>query len=50
MVGAATAALTVYDMTKGLDKGIRIEAVELLEKSGGRSGLWRAPGFPDGGR
>ncbi len=44
MVGAATAALTVYDMTKGLDKGIRIEDVELLEKSGGRSGTWRAPG------
>ncbi|TDJ75260.1 MAG: cyclic pyranopterin monophosphate synthase MoaC [Planctomycetota bacterium] len=43
MVGAAVAALTVYDMTKALDKGIRIEAVELLEKSGGKSGTWRAP-------
>lgn len=48
MTGAAVAALTVYDMTKGLDKGIRLEAVELLEKSGGRSGSWRAdPGSQD---
>jgi len=42
MVGASIAALTVYDMTKGLDKGIRIEALELLEKTGGKSGDWRA--------
>lgn len=41
MVGASTAALTVYDMTKALSKGIRIEAVELLEKTGGKSGVWR---------
>jgi cyclic pyranopterin phosphate synthase len=40
MVGAATAALTVYDMVKGLERGVRIEAVELLRKSGGRSGDW----------
>ncbi len=43
MVGASIAALTVYDMTKALDHGIRIEAVRLLEKSGGKSGHWRAP-------
>lgn len=42
MVGASVAALTVYDMCKAVHKGIRIEAVELLEKSGGRSGHWRA--------
>lgn len=42
LTGAAVAALTVYDMTKALDHGIRIESVELLEKGGGRSGLWRA--------
>jgi cyclic pyranopterin monophosphate synthase len=41
LVGAAVAALTVYDMTKGLDHGIAIERVDLLEKRGGRSGLWR---------
>lgn len=41
LVGAAVAALTVYDMTKGLEKGISIERLELLEKRGGRSGTWR---------
>ena len=40
MVGASLAALTLYDMTKGVDKGIVIETVELLEKSGGKSGTW----------
>lgn len=44
LTGAAVAALTVYDMTKGLDHGIRIERLELLEKRGGRSGTWRARG------
>lgn len=44
LVGASVAALTVYDMLKGLDHGIRITAVELLEKRGGRSGTWCAPG------
>ena len=43
LVGAALSALTVYDMTKALDKGIRIESLELLEKSGGKSGTWRGP-------
>jgi cyclic pyranopterin phosphate synthase len=41
MVAAAVAALTIYDMVKGLERGVRIEAVELIEKSGGRSGSWR---------
>lgn len=45
LVGASVAALTVYDMLKGLDHGIRVEAVELLEKRGGRSGTWRAAGY-----
>jgi cyclic pyranopterin phosphate synthase len=36
MTAAAVAALTVYDMVKGLERGVTIEAVELLEKSGGR--------------
>jgi len=40
MVAVSAAALTVYDMTKGLDHGIAIESVELLQKSGGRSGTW----------
>jgi len=38
----AVAALTVYDMCKSADKGIVIEAVSLLAKSGGRSGDWKA--------
>lgn len=44
MVGAAVAALTVYDMVKALDHGITIEKVELVEKRGGRSGTWRRIG------
>ena len=38
MVAASVAALTVYDMTKALDKGIRIRDVVLARKSGGKSG------------
>jgi cyclic pyranopterin phosphate synthase len=38
MTAAAVAALTVYDMTKALDKGIRIRDVVLESKSGGKSG------------
>ena len=45
LVAAACAALTVYDMCKALDKGIRIAEVYLLEKTGGKSGDYRhAPG------
>lgn len=41
LTAAAIAALTVYDMTKALDKGIVIERIELIEKTGGKSGHWR---------
>ena len=41
MTAAAVAALTVYDMVKGLERGVVVEQVALLEKSGGRSGAWR---------
>lgn len=41
MTAAAVAALTVYDMVKGIERGVSVERVELLEKSGGRSGTWR---------
>ncbi len=44
MVAVSIAALTIYDMSKALDKGITIEAVRLLEKSGGKSGRWRREG------
>ena len=43
MTAASVAALTVYDMTKALDKGIRIREVQLVAKSGGKSGEWRRP-------
>ena len=41
MTAAAIAALTVYDMTKALDKGIRIREIVLESKSGGKSGDYR---------
>lgn len=42
MVAASVAALTIYDMAKAVDKGIVIESVRLLSKSGGKSGTWHA--------
>jgi cyclic pyranopterin phosphate synthase len=41
LTAAAVAALTVYDMTKALDKSIEIQDVYLLEKTGGKSGTFR---------
>ncbi|MEA2217467.1 MAG: cyclic pyranopterin monophosphate synthase [Solirubrobacteraceae bacterium] len=41
MVGCAAGALCVYDMVKGMERGVVVERVELLEKRGGRSGRWR---------
>jgi cyclic pyranopterin phosphate synthase len=41
LTAAAVAALTVYDMIKGIERGASIGEVTLLEKSGGRSGEWR---------
>jgi cyclic pyranopterin phosphate synthase len=43
MTGASIAALTLYDMIKGLDRSAAIARVELLAKSGGRSGSFRRP-------
>lgn len=40
LVAASTAALTVYDMCKAVERGIRITDLRLVRKSGGRSGLW----------
>ena len=39
---ASVAALTVYDMCKAVDRGMRIDQLRLLEKQGGRSGSWQA--------
>jgi cyclic pyranopterin phosphate synthase len=41
LTAASVAALTVYDMVKGIERGATIESVALLEKSGGKSGHWR---------
>jgi cyclic pyranopterin phosphate synthase len=41
LLAVSAACLTVYDMLKRYQRGMRIEAVELLEKKGGRSGHWR---------
>ena len=41
LTAASVAALTVYDMVKGLEKGVEIAEVVLIEKTGGRSGTWR---------
>jgi cyclic pyranopterin phosphate synthase len=41
LTAAAVAALTLYDMAKAMDRGMRIAAVELLEKTGGKSGDFR---------
>ncbi len=44
LTGASLAALCVVDMVKGAGKGVRIACVELLEKTGGKSGTWRRAG------
>jgi cyclic pyranopterin monophosphate synthase len=41
LTAAAVAGLTLIDMTKGVERGVYLEAVRLLEKSGGRSGTWK---------
>jgi cyclic pyranopterin monophosphate synthase len=45
MTAATVAALTVYDMCKGSDKGITIGEIALLYKEGGKSGVWRREGI-----
>jgi cyclic pyranopterin phosphate synthase len=41
LTSAAIAALTLYDMVKGIERGVEITGLRLLRKSGGRSGDWR---------
>jgi cyclic pyranopterin phosphate synthase len=43
IVAVCVAAATVYDMCKSVDRGMRIEGIELIEKRGGRSGVYRRP-------
>jgi cyclic pyranopterin phosphate synthase len=41
LTAVSIACLTLYDMLKSSGRGMRIEAIELVEKKGGRSGHWR---------
>src|ERR1700693_2099187 len=43
LTAASVAGLTLIDMTKGIERGVYLESVRLLEKSGGRSGTWKRP-------
>jgi cyclic pyranopterin phosphate synthase len=42
LTAVSVGLLTIYDMCKAIDRGMRIERVQLLEKSGGKSGRWSA--------
>jgi cyclic pyranopterin phosphate synthase len=46
LTAVSVALLTVYDMAKAVDRGMRIEGIRLLEKEGGRSGKYSAPEQP----
>jgi len=46
MTAASIAALTVYDMIKGIERGVEITGVRLLSKTGGKSGEWHRPAAP----
>lgn len=46
LTAASIAALTIYDMCKAVDKGMEITGVRLLEKTGGRTGHWKAADRP----
>jgi cyclic pyranopterin phosphate synthase len=43
LAAVAAACLTVYDMLKRYERGMRIESIELIEKAGGRTGRWVRP-------
>lgn len=42
LTAASLALLTIYDMTKAVDRGMEITSIRLLEKEGGKSGHWKA--------
>lgn len=44
LTAASVGLLTIYDMCKAVDRGMRITDIALVEKNGGKSGHWRAPG------
>jgi cyclic pyranopterin monophosphate synthase len=47
LTAASVAALTIYDMVKGVEKGVEVRAIRLVSKTGGKSGDWHRP--PDDG-
>ena len=50
LTAASVAALTIYDMVKGVERGVEIRSVRLVSKTGGKSGEWhRSPGMTDPG-
>jgi cyclic pyranopterin phosphate synthase len=44
LTAASVAALTAYDMVKGVERGVEIRSVQLVSKTGGKSGDWHRPG------
>jgi len=49
LTAVSVACLTLYDMLKAVDRGMSFGGIRVLEKSGGRSGDWRAPAAPKPG-
>jgi cyclic pyranopterin phosphate synthase len=47
LTAVSVACLTIYDMAKAIDRGMSIEAVRLIEKRGGKSGIWQAATEPE---
>ena len=47
LVAVSAAGLTIYDMCKAIDRGMTVEGVRLIRKSGGKSGEWTRPGETD---
>ncbi len=45
LTAVSVAALTVYDMIKAVERGVTIAKIQLVEKSGGKSGPWKRTGF-----
>jgi cyclic pyranopterin phosphate synthase len=48
LTAASVAALTIYDMVKGVERGVEVRSIRLLSKVGGASGEWRRPAESDG--
>jgi cyclic pyranopterin phosphate synthase len=47
LTAVSVACLTIYDMVKAVERGMRIEGIRLVEKRGGKSGTYRARSLPD---